>query len=374
MKFNFKMLLFIIVFSSFISFPQNNNPDFEKAVKLFEERKYYEALALFESVIIKYPENSNATAAIIFKGKALLALNKINDAKTTTADFLNKYPSSSYVGEARLLLAKIYLDEKDYFKSINQLLSIILESDSIIYINEAVSSSEDLALQYLTDSELKSIYKSYKNDNVKSFLLLLTAKVQIDKNEFEDALTTLNELIKLYPDSNFKNEAESLKTQISQRENLSESNETNICVMLPLSGSPGNEAPSVSKEILEGIKFALDEFNKDRDDKIGLIIKDTKNNRNKIISIKNEIVNDPSVKLVIGPVFSSEVEVTLQEFKTTDIPIISPTATDNDLTLINENFFQANPNFVIRAKAMAQHIFYVENKRSMAVLNSIDGY
>jgi len=374
MKFNFKMLLFIIVFSSFISFSQNNNPDFEKAVKLFEERKYYEALALFESVLVKYPENSNATAAIIFKGKALLALNKINDAKTTTADFLNKYPSSSYVEEARLLLAKIYLDEKDYFKSINQLLSIILESDSIIYINEAVSSSEDLALQYLTDSELKSIYKSYKNDNVKSFLLLLTAKVQIDKNEFEDALTTLNELIKLYPDSNFKNEAESLKTQISQRENLSESNETNICVMLPLSGSPSNEAPSVSKEILEGIKFALDEFNKDRDDKIGLIIKDTENNRNKIINIKNEIVNDPSVKLVIGPVFSSEVEVALQEFKTTDIPIISPTATDNDLTLINENFFQANPNFVIRAKAMAQHIFYVENKRSMAVLNSIDGY
>ncbi|HSP87364.1 MAG TPA: hypothetical protein VLN45_04475, partial [Ignavibacteriaceae bacterium] len=40
----------------------------------------------------------------------------------------------------------------------------------------------------------------------------------------------------------------------------------------------------------------------------------------------------------------------------------------------NENFFQANPNFDIRAKAMAQYIFYVENKRKMAVLNSIDGY
>ena len=56
------------------------------------------------------------------------------------------------------------------------------------------------------------------------------------------------------------------------------------------------------------------------------------------------------------------------------MPIISPTATDNDLTLINENFFQANPNFVIRARGIAQYIYYVENKRSMAVLNSIDGY
>ena len=375
MKFNLKLLLFIVVFSSFfISFSQNNNTDFEKAVKLYEEKKYYQALNLFQSVIKKYPENSRTTAAIIFKGKTFLALNKINDAKTTAVDFLNKYPSSSYIEEARLLLAEIYLNEKDYLKSINQLLNIIQDSDSLIYKSEALSSAGDLALQYLTAADLKSLYNSYKNKDVKSFLLFLTAKVQIDKNQFQDALVTLNELIKLYPGSKFINEAELLKTQISQGEIISESNETNICVMLPLSGLTSNDALTASKEILEGIKFALDEFNKGREDKIGLIIKDTQNERDKIISIKNEIVNDPSVKLIIGPVFSSEVEVALEEFKATDIPIISPTATDNDLTLMNENFFQANPNFVIRAKAMAQHIFYVENKRSMAVLNSIDGY
>jgi branched-chain amino acid transport system substrate-binding protein len=375
MKSNPKLLLFIIVFSvSFISFPQKDNTDFEKGVKYYEERKYYEALALFESVIKKYPENSRTTAAFIFKGKTLLALNKTNEAKTEVIDFLNKYPSSNYIEEARFLLAKIYLDEKNYLKSINQLLSIIQESDSLIYVNEAVSSAEDLGLQYLTDAELKSLYKSYKNEKIKSFLLLLTAKVQTDKNEFENAIATLNDLVKLYSNSNFKNEAEELKAHIAQGELVGENIETNICGMLPLSGLTSNESLTASKEILEGIKFALDEFNKERDDKIGLIIKDTENERNKIINIKNEIVNDPSVKLVIGPVFSSEVEVALQEFKATNIPIISPTATDNDLTLINENFFQANPNFVIRAKGMAQHIFYVENKRNMAVLNSIDGY
>ncbi len=373
MKYNPKLLLFIILFSV-ASFAQKDNSDFEKAVKLYEERKYYEALDLFDRVIEKYPEDSRTTAAIIFKGKTLLALNKINEVKTVVVDFLNKYPSSNYVEEARFLLAKIYLDEKDYLKSINQLLSIIQNSDSLVYINEAVSSAEDLALQYLTDAELKSLYKPYKNENIKSFLLLLTGKVHTDKSEFEDAIAALDELIKLYPGSNFKNEAESLKAQISKRGSISESNETNICVMLPLSGLTNNDALAAPKEILEGIKFALDEFNKERDDKIGLIIKDTENDRNKIISIRNEIANDPSVKLIIGPVFSSEVEIALQEFKATDIPVISPTATDNDLTLINENFFQANPNFVIRAKAMAQHIFYVENKRNMAVLNSIEGY
>jgi branched-chain amino acid transport system substrate-binding protein len=370
MKFNLKLLLLILFLSSF-SFPQND-PDFSKAIKLYKEKKYYEALALFESVI-KNPENSKTTSAIIFKGKTLLALNKISDSKTTALDFLNNYPSSNYFEEAKLLLARIYFEEKDYLKSANQLLSIIHESDSLIYINEAKSSAENLALQYLTDAQLKSLYKSFKDESVKSFILLVTAKSQVDKKEFKEALNSLDELIKLYPGSDFKEEAVSLKAKLSQVEIISGINETNICLMLPLSGTSTDDLAS-SKEILEGIKYAFDEFNKEREDKIGLIIKDTENDRNKITSIKNEIVNDPSIKLVLGPVFSSEVEVALQEFKGTDVPVISPTATDNDLTLINENFFQANPNFIIRAKALAQYIFYVENKKSMAVLNSIDGY
>jgi ABC-type branched-subunit amino acid transport system substrate-binding protein len=56
------------------------------------------------------------------------------------------------------------------------------------------------------------------------------------------------------------------------------------------------------------------------------------------------------------------------------MPIISPTATDNDLTTISNDFFQANPPLAIRGKIMAQYVFFVENKKNMAILNAIDGY
>ncbi|MGE5858912.1 MAG: ABC transporter substrate-binding protein, partial [Ignavibacteria bacterium] len=79
-------------------------------------------------------------------------------------------------------------------------------------------------------------------------------------------------------------------------------------------------------------------------------------------------------KSIIGPVFSNEVRNALQVFNGTEIPIISPTATDSDLTSINDFFFQANPPFGIRGKIIAQYIYYVENKRKIAVLTSNDGY
>ena len=78
--------------------------------------------------------------------------------------------------------------------------------------------------------------------------------------------------------------------------------------------------------------------------------------------------------MILGPVFSDEVRAALNTFKYSQIPIISPTATDNNLTALNENFFQSNPSFDMRGRVMAEYIYYVENKRSMAVLNAVNGY
>ena len=234
MKFSFKLICLILFLFSLFSFPQNN-PDFEKALKLYDGKKYYEALALFEN-IIKSPVNSRTTASYIFKGKILLALDKIGEAKSSTLDFLNNYPSSRYVSEARLLLAKIYLGEKDYIKSFNQLLIILNDSDSLVYLNQAAADAENLALTYLNETQVKSLYKSFNNEKIKSFLLLITAKLQLSKKEFEDARAVLNEITKLYPDSKFRSEAESLISQISEGAVITKSNETNICAMLPLKG------------------------------------------------------------------------------------------------------------------------------------------
>jgi branched-chain amino acid transport system substrate-binding protein len=148
-----------------------------------------------------------------------------------------------------------------------------------------------------------------------------------------------------------------------------------IGVMLPLEiNSNGEYNSQPSAEILEGIKFAVHEFNKLSSHKIGLLIRDTKKDINQIKKIREEFTSLNSLVAIIGPIFSNEVRAALKEFDDYDIPIISPTATDDDLTSLSHNFFQANPPFSVRGKVMAQYIFYVENKRIVSVINSIEGY
>ncbi len=371
------LIVLLLLSASFSSYSQqtssNNdvNKTFNDAVNSFSKNDYDHALDLFNKVISDYSYNSQTTAAIVFKGKILLSLNRLPEAKNTIIDFLNNYPSSKYIDEGRLLLSKIYVESNEYLKAFNQLLLVLQYSGSKVYSDEAEHSGEDLSLQYLSISDLKDLYRSAKEEKVKSYLLLLTGELQIENSLYNEAGISLNELIKGYPNSVYKSEAQSLISKISSGN--TSGNETIIGVMLPLSGI-GNEGLSAAKEILAGIKFCVADFNKDREDKIGLLIYDTENDSSKIVGIKNQIADNPAVKIIIGPLFSNEVEITLREFSSLNIPILSPTATDNDLTFINENFFQANPNFIVRAKVMAQYIYYVENKRKMAIFNSIDGY
>jgi branched-chain amino acid transport system substrate-binding protein len=368
----FCFLTFNLVYSQ--GNPETINTNFTKAVNLFESEKYEEALRLFNVVILeKY--NSKTTASKIFKAKIFLAQKKYSDSEHTLADFLKAYPESKYDDEARLMLADVYLKREEYSKSFEQIITLI-ETGSINYRSYAKKAGEQIAFNYFDFSDLKKIYDASDIVKVKPFLLLLLGKMSLKTGDYSNAQKCFSDLILLFPDSPEKNEARILqeKALTSEPEPPSTFNPL-IGVLLPLNNIGMGEAKSVTAaEILEGIKFAVSEYNKGRDDKIGLIIRNTANNETNIEEIKEEFDKISSIKAIIGPVFSDEVRSALEIFKYTDIPILSPTATDNDLTQTNENFFQANPNFVVRGKAMAQYVFFVENKRKMAVLNAIEGY
>jgi branched-chain amino acid transport system substrate-binding protein len=144
--------------------------------------------------------------------------------------------------------------------------------------------------------------------------------------------------------------------------------------MLPLFSSDSSSSVGPVNEILEGIKFAVSLYNRSHIDKIGLVIRDTRRSKDEIQEIANEFEKIPSLKTVLGPVFSDEVTAAANAFAGSDIKIISPTATDNDLARLDNNVYQANPSFAVRGKTMADFIFYNEKKIKIGVINSNMGY
>ncbi len=281
------------------------------------------------------------------------------------------YPNSNYVDEIRLLLTKYNLEIANYYNAFREILFIIEKTNSTTYEQKAKKIGEGISAKYLNDTQLDKLNSSFTSTKVKSYILLEKGKYLIRNGDAVGAKKVFEELISSYPESAEFTEAKKL----IDYSHSSEPAKMVIGVMLPLEmNSAGEYNTQSAAEILEGIKFAVDEFNKLRSDKIGLLIRDTKKDVNQIKKIKEEFTSLNSLIAILGPIFSNEVRATLEEFDDYDIPIISPTATDDDLTSLNHYFFQANPSFTVRGKIMAQYVFYVENKRIVSVINSIEGY
>ena len=373
-SFVFLMALIIctlnLAYSQVVTEEEINNR-FDNAVALFNSGKYDEALTGFNKIIIDYKYNSKTTASEFFKAKIYFELKQYNQFKYAAEQFAEAYPNSNYVDEVRLLLTKYYIDIANYYNALREILFIIENTNSSSNELKAKEIGEGISAKYLNEAQLDRLSSSFNSNKVKSYLLLQQGKYLIRngnttgaKNKFEDVMSN-------YPESAEYSEAE----QLMNFSYSSEPTTTVIGVMLPLeTNSAGEYTNQPAAEILEGIKFAVDEFNKLRSDKIGLLIRDTKKDVNQIKKIKEEFTPLNSLIAILGPIFSNEVRAALEEFDDYDIPIISPTATDDDLTGLNHHFFQANPSFTVRGKIMAQYVYYVENKRIVSVINSIEGY
>ncbi|MCL6494412.1 MAG: ABC transporter substrate-binding protein [Ignavibacterium sp.] len=362
--------LVLIFFLSGIQFfaQTTDEQKFNDAVKLFKNKNYQTALENFKSISDK--ENKYQTAAKFFVVKTLTELKKFSEAEKEANNLLEKFGSSKYADEISVLLIKSLLEQSKYKTSFIKAVDLLRNSESTSYRIEAKSIAEGIAKNYLSSFDVKEISDNEKDKKVKPFLLFTLAQLYALEGHKDESEKLIEQLIKNFPQSDEYYLAKNFQGNSFDK---SSGNEILIGVLLPLTDSDGRKNIA-AEEMLEGIKYAFHELNQQRETKIGLIVRNSKRNESEISKIIEEYNNDKRVKAVLGPVYSDESEIVVSSLNKTDLIFISPTATDEDLTENNDQFYQANPPFTVRGKVFAQYIFLKEGKRNFAVLNSLDGY
>lgn len=368
-----KRLLLILIIAISALYPQNitvdNNKDFDKALSLYNSKKYSDALDLFKKIESRTDNNTKNSVSGFFVSKILIEQKKYTEAEKSANNFLLKYPNSKYADEAKNLLIKNYVEQSDYNKAFESCINFLESSNSIVFKKETKSIAEKIALNNLKSSEVEKLVD--KNPALTSFLLLLTGKLYLAEGDNADALKKFSEITSKHITSDEYVEALNLKKNYSSLQ--SNSTYPIVGVLLSLTDENGREIVA-AKEILEGIKYAFHEYNSDHSEKIGIVISDIQRDKTKIIEAANNFIENNEIRCIIGPVFSDDVRNALKEIDRSNLCLISPTATDDDLVSLSEKFYQANPSLTDRGKIFAQYLYYVENKRSLAVLNSIEGY
>ena len=370
-----KKTILYFVLCSFTLISQNitvdNDRDFEKAIQFYNSKKLDDALSLFRIIESRKENNSKLSASSLFISKVLLDQKKYSDSEAVIKKFLNNYHSSKYIDEARMILLNNYILQQKYYSAFDQLVRLLNESKSVVSTNENKNLAEKLALNYLVSSDVSKIRSQYENKKIESFLILTEGKLLLQEGDKADAIKKFTEITSSHVSSDEYVEALNLKKKLNS-DNTQQLFPV-VGVLLSLTDLNDREILA-AKEVLEGIKYAFHEYNSSSTDKIGLIVKDIKRDKILTTQFASEFVENSNVRCILGPIFSDDVRNALSEIEKSNICLISPTATDDDLISLSENFFQANPSLTSRGKVFAQYLYFVENKRKLAVLNSIDGY
>lgn len=147
------------------------------------------------------------------------------------------------------------------------------------------------------------------------------------------------------------------------------SSQVKIGVALPLfEDSDDKNKKQLGEDILNGITFALNEYNRNPLTKVILDVKDSKRDLTEVVRIFEEFAADSSISCVLGPIFSSELTEVVNFGKDDLLPIISPTATGDELAENHDYVFQLNPSYKVRGLTMARYLVKELGMKTFAVI------
>jgi ABC-type branched-subunit amino acid transport system substrate-binding protein len=130
-----------------------------------------------------------------------------------------------------------------------------------------------------------------------------------------------------------------------------------IGVALPLfEESEDNNQKQLGQDILNGIKFSLEQYNKTSKEKVLIDVKDTRKEIPTTAAIITGFGENEDVVAILGPVFSNELAAIVGAAENFKIPIVSPTATADDLAESHEYVFQLNPSYKVRGRTIANYL------------------
>ena len=97
-------------------------------------------------------------------------------------------------------------------------------------------------------------------------------------------------------------------------------------------GALTGDAGALGVNMINGVKLAVDEYNKDADCKVTVKDFDSQGSPDKAPALATSIVQNDDIIGVVGPGFSGESNATGKTFFEAGMPSISPSATDDGLT------------------------------------------
>ncbi len=340
---------------------------FQDAMKSFTEQNYAQAEAGFLRIVNQAEVTHRTSGAYLMAAKAMYHRSAYRSSADLLRRFLDLFQRSEYIDDAHYTLALDFFQLERYSESAGLFLRVHQTSSDTALAARAGRMLELVALTNLEIPDLRALSKEARRLETKAFVSLALAERVLRTGDARAAREALQPVLALPPGSSRRSEAEAMMERIER------SGVVKVGVVLPLTFRADlSAAQSVGEEMLNGIRLATDEHNKEAMPKVSLEVRNSERDAGVAAREISLLSAESQILAIVGPVFSNEVAAGAGLAAGKRIPLISPTATAPGIAAIGESVFQANPDYVVRGRAMAQYAAQTLGARRFAVLSAND--
>ncbi|MEX1239593.1 MAG: ABC transporter substrate-binding protein [Cyclobacteriaceae bacterium] len=334
-----------LVFFNLVVWGQVDYPgQYQDGKDLFRQGKYNLAMETFKPLIAYDQNNQYSPYASFYYALSAFRQGYLVVAKDMFLQIKSVHSKWDKMDEVNLWLAKIYLQDADYFQGIKTL--NLIQNKNILEAGKAVKEQH---LAAITDAEtLKMMLEEFPKDDVVAKSLARVLAKDLSDEENKQMLEALIDRFKLER-ADFIPEAP--KTFHKDR--------YSVAVLLPfmlesLDAKPGKKRNQIVLDFYEGIKLAIDTLNQ-RGSEIRLRAYDTDNGLDQLKRLlqTEELKN---TDLVIGPLSPEENKI-VQEFSLNNqVNVVNPFFNNTDLIGANPYAYLFQPSSETIGKKAAEYV------------------
>lgn len=354
-----RRLLLILIIAN-LSFAQGGFPSFNEGVELYNRGGYWEALRIFSTLAELDPEdNPQLTASEYMRIRCYFKLGFDQRALTLAQSFYQEYPNSSYVDDLDFLLGEIYLSQGEARESAWYFAQAAAYSEDRKLKRSAREFTRSVVLSDCNDADLKAL-STRSVDRAGQILVLLVAERYSEENQQERAANVLFNIRPFIQDADLVRSAIELYRGFtgSRKDTL------HLALVLPLSGPLTN----IGHEVLDGMRYAGSKFVDTSGVDLAFHVYDNSGELGETIRIAREIRLDSRIHAILGPLTNENVKGAAAVLIDSDLPMITPTATEDNLATISPEVFQFRSTRERKATALAEYAVNVLELQSYAII------
>ena len=334
----------------------------DSVYQYFENSQFQESVEYIQNGIKGNYFSDIGEKSLVLLTEAQIRSRQLDSAMVSVQNYLILYPQGKYQSRTLINKAKIFLEQGQFFQSAQELFDVVETTGN----NYSYQQAKEL-LKYvfknkvLEIDEIRKLAERFPIDNELVGIMFYEIAVNcIQEHKLKSARYYLKKLIFELPDHFLQQKAREKLVQIERKGDGIPS----VILAAPFSG----DYLDLGRELLQGALLALDKFNK-AEVRLGYRLLDTQSKPVIAVDKLKKILQEDNIIGVIGPVMSSTA-ASMATFLSTEypnIPLVTPTATDEGIANLGSNIFQLNiPNSYL-ASSIGQFATQCQKKKQFLI-------